>query len=91
MKLILGSASPRRRDLLSQIGVVPDEICAADIDETPLKSELPRPYVERMAREKARGAKNKVTLIADKRNNAVLVTGEELQQHGSIFFVANQM
>lgn len=52
MRLVLGSASPRRRDLLGQIGVVPDQIAPADIDETPLKGELPRVYVERMAREK---------------------------------------
>ncbi len=53
MRLILGSASPRRRDLLAQIGVVPDEVRAAEIDETPLKGELPRAYVDRMARAKA--------------------------------------
>ena len=52
MRLVLGSASPRRRDLLAQIGVVPDAIEPADIDETPLKGEIPRVYVERMAREK---------------------------------------
>ena len=52
MRLTLGSASPRRRDLLAQIGVVPDAISLADIDETPAAGELPRPYVERMAREK---------------------------------------
>ncbi|MCD1628116.1 Maf family protein [Seohaeicola saemankumensis] len=54
MKLILGSGSPRRRELLAQIGVVPDAISAPDIDETPLKAELPRPYCMRMALEKAR-------------------------------------
>jgi septum formation protein len=54
VKLILGSGSPRRRELLAQIGVVPDAIRAPDIDETPLKTELPRPYCERMAVEKAR-------------------------------------
>ncbi len=53
MRLILGSASPRRRDLLAQIGVVPDEVRAVEIDETPAKGELPRAYVERMARAKA--------------------------------------
>ncbi|MFK7943133.1 MAG: nucleoside triphosphate pyrophosphatase [Paracoccaceae bacterium] len=53
MRLVLGSASPRRRDLLAQIGVVPDLIAPADIDETPRPGELPRPYVERMAREKS--------------------------------------
>ena len=53
LKLILGSASPRRRELLGQLGLTPDEIRPADIDETPLKGELPRPYCARMAREKA--------------------------------------
>lgn len=51
--LILGSASPRRRALLAQVGVVPDRICPADIDETPKPTELPRAYAARMAREKA--------------------------------------
>ena len=49
---ILGSGSPRRKELLAQIGVLPDAISAPDIDETPLKAELPRPYCARMAREK---------------------------------------
>jgi len=53
MKLILGSGSPRRRELLAQIGVVADDIRPPDIDESPLKTELPRPYCARMAREKA--------------------------------------
>jgi len=53
MKFILGSGSPRRRELLAQIGVIPDDIRAPDIDETPHKAELPRPYCARMAREKA--------------------------------------
>lgn len=51
--LILASASPRRSALLKQIGIVPDEIIPADIDETPLKSELPALYAERMAQTKA--------------------------------------
>ncbi|WP_120500755.1 nucleoside triphosphate pyrophosphatase [Roseovarius sp. EL26] len=53
MRLILGSGSPRRRDLLAQIGVVADEIRPPEIDETPHKGELPRPYCIRMAAEKA--------------------------------------
>ncbi len=53
MRLILGSASPRRQELLAQIGVVPDAILPPDIDETPRKGELPRPYCARMAAEKA--------------------------------------
>ena len=53
MRLILGSGSPRRKELLAQIGVVADDVRPPDIDETPLKGELPRPYCQRMAREKA--------------------------------------
>ncbi|SPF78228.1 Maf family protein [Pseudoprimorskyibacter insulae] len=53
MKLILGSGSPRRRELLAQIGVEADDIRPPDIDETPHPAELPRPYCVRMAREKA--------------------------------------
>ena len=53
MRLILGSASPRRLELLAQIGVVPDEVRAAEIDETSGRDEAPRAYVARMAREKA--------------------------------------
>ena len=52
-RLILASASPRRRDLLAQIGIVADAIDAADIDETPLKGELPGPHAQRLARAKA--------------------------------------
>jgi len=51
--LVLASASPRRRDLLAQIGVTPDRIAPADIDETPGRDELPKPHAERLAREKA--------------------------------------
>lgn len=51
--LILASASPRRLALLAQIGIEPDRVMAADLDETPLKGELPRLYARRMAYEKA--------------------------------------
>lgn len=53
MRLILGSGSPRRKELLAVLGVEPDAILPPDINEDPRKGELPRPYVERMAREKA--------------------------------------
>ncbi len=53
MRLLLGSASPRRLDLLARIGVAPDDVRAAGIDESPLKGELPNAYVDRMARAKA--------------------------------------
>ncbi|MEM7525267.1 MAG: nucleoside triphosphate pyrophosphatase [Pseudomonadota bacterium] len=52
-RLILGSSSPRRRELLAQIGITPDDIRPPDIDETPRKGETPRPYCARMAFEKA--------------------------------------
>jgi len=52
-RLILASASPRRLDLLAQIGVTPDAVDPADIDETPLKGELPSPHAARLARAKA--------------------------------------
>jgi len=66
--LILGSGSPRRRDLLAQIGVVPDAVCPPDIDETPGKGELPRPYCVRMAQEKAQATEageDDIVLAAD--------------------------
>ena len=53
MRLVLASASPRRRELLTQIGITPDRIEPADIDETPRKGELPRDYAARMAHTKA--------------------------------------
>jgi len=68
MRLILGSASPRRLDLLAQMGVTPDDVRPADIDETPRKAELPRPYCARMAREKVlavSAAADEVVLCAD--------------------------
>jgi septum formation protein len=52
LRLILGSGSPRRKELLAQIGIVPDLILPPDIDEEPRKGELPRPYAARLAREK---------------------------------------
>ncbi len=53
MKLILGSGSPRRKELLAQLGLVPDAILPPEINEDPRKGELPRPYAARLAREKA--------------------------------------
>ena len=51
--LVLASASPRRLELLRQIGIVPDAVDPADIDETPLRNELPAAHALRLAREKA--------------------------------------
>lgn len=54
MRLVLASSSPRRRELLARIGVEPDRIASPDIDESPLKGEVPRAYALRLAEAKAR-------------------------------------
>ena len=53
MRLILASASPRRLDLLARIGVIPDAVAPAEIDESVPAGELPRDHAARLAREKA--------------------------------------
>ncbi|UWR03781.1 Maf family protein [Ruegeria conchae] len=68
MAFILGSGSPRRLDLLAQLGVQPDAIRAPDIDETPLKGELPAPYCSRITRQKVQAIQadsDDITLCAD--------------------------
>ncbi|NQU60408.1 MAG: septum formation protein Maf [Rhodospirillales bacterium] len=52
-RLILASASPRRLELLSGIGITPDEVAVADIDETPKPRELPADLAKRLAAAKA--------------------------------------
>lgn len=68
-RLILASASPRRSQLLAQIGYTPDEIAPADIDETPAHGEEPRPLAERLAVQKFEAIKDRfpgdVILTAD--------------------------
>ncbi|MDE2362030.1 MAG: Maf-like protein [Hyphomicrobiales bacterium] len=56
-KLVLASASPRRLELLQQIGIEPDAMLPADIDETPRKKEPPRALAQRLAVEKAEAAR----------------------------------
>ena len=53
-RFVLASASPRRLDLLERLGLVPDAVDPAEIDETPAKDELPAAYAARMGTEKAR-------------------------------------
>ena len=69
MRLILASASPRRLDLLARIGVVPDEVLPADIDECVPPGELPRVHALRLAEEKAQavaaGEPDALVLAAD--------------------------
>ena len=66
-RFVLASASPRRLELLARLGVTPDAVTPADIDETPRKGELPVPYAERMAAEKAAAAAQpgSIVLAAD--------------------------
>jgi len=54
--LVLASASPRRLDLLRQVGLEPDRVTPADIDESPLKGETPRQLALRLAAAKAEAA-----------------------------------
>ena len=54
--LVLASASPRRLELLARLGIKPDRVLATDIDETPLKGEVPRAHAVRLAAAKARAA-----------------------------------
>lgn len=68
LRLILGSGSPRRLELLGQIGLTPSDIRPPDIDETPARGEQPVAYVARMAREKAAAvpcAGDEVVMCAD--------------------------
>ena len=51
--LILASASPRRLDLLRQIGIAPEEIYKSNLDETPVPKETARQLVKRLANSKA--------------------------------------
>src|SRR5215831_5992523 len=55
-KLVLASGSPRRVSLLNQAGIDPDALRPADLDETPLRGELPRACANRLARAKAEAA-----------------------------------
>ncbi len=68
MAFILGSGSPRRLELLAQLGVTPDDVRPPDIDETPLKGEVPRAYCQRVTRDKVRAVAagaDDVVLCAD--------------------------
>ena len=58
-RLILASASPRRLALLAQIGVRPDAVMTADLDEAPRKGELPAPHAARLAFEKCESVRGR--------------------------------
>lgn len=68
MAFILGSGSPRRLDLLATLGIIPDSVAPPDIDETPRKGELPRPYCVRIAQQKVQAVQagaDDIVLCAD--------------------------
>ncbi|KZM49488.1 Maf family nucleotide pyrophosphatase [Labrenzia sp. OB1] len=71
-QLILASASPRRLALLQQIGLEPDQLLPADIDETPKKHETPRRLALRLARSKAETVRQKVDASDSLRDSVVL-------------------
>lgn len=77
-ELILASASPRRRELLAQVGIVPDRVEPADIDETPLKSETPAQLADRLARSKA-------AVVADRHPEAVVLAADTVVSLGRRF------
>jgi septum formation protein len=68
-RLILASASPRRLDLLRQIGIEPDAVEPADIDETPLRAELPAQHAPRLAQGKA-------ALVAARHPGAIVLAAD---------------
>ena len=71
-KLVLASASPRRLALLEQIGITPDALRPASIDETPKKGEMPRTLANRLAQAKALAARDFVRSESDLRNAYIL-------------------
>jgi septum formation protein len=71
-KLILASGSPRRLSLINQVGITPDHLLPADIDEIPLKGELPRACANRLARVKAETALAHVRRDEDLKGSYIL-------------------
>ncbi|WP_420411572.1 Maf-like protein [Roseibium sp.] len=71
-QLILASASPRRLALLQQVGLEPDHLLPADVDETPKKHETPRALALRLARAKAEAVRKTVDASEEMRDGVVL-------------------
>jgi septum formation protein len=64
-QLVLASGSPRRIELLQQVGIEPDRLLPADVDETPLKAEHPRSLAKRLSRAKAEKARDSLAREPD--------------------------
>src|SRR3546814_13034054 len=77
MRLILASASPRRLDLLAQIGVTPDAVDPAHIDESPRKGELPADHARRLSNDKA-------AAVAYRHPDALTVSGDPVGGAGRL-------
>jgi septum formation protein len=71
-KLVLASGSPRRLSLLNQAGIEPDSLQPTEIDEVPVKGELPRALANRLAKEKAQAALSSVKIDEDLRGSYIL-------------------
>src|SRR5487761_2501059 len=71
-KFVLASGSPRRLALVNQAGIEPDALKPADIDESPLKGEIPRAHANRLARAKAEVALANVKLDDELRGAYIL-------------------
>jgi len=74
-RLVLASASARRLELLQQIGVQPDAMLPADVDETPRKNELPRTLAQRLAIEKAQAAR-KIAVAREELEGAFVLAAD---------------
>ena len=79
LKLILGSSSPRRLELLNQINLYPNEIFSPEINENPKKKELPVFYVKRMAKEK-------MNVVQKKFPNDLILTADTVVHVGRRIF-----
>jgi septum formation protein len=75
LKLVLASGSPRRIELLNQVGIEPDHLLPVSIDESPKRNELPRNLAKRLAREKAEAA--------------ILLAGSDPELAGSLILAAD--
>ena len=69
-RVVLASSSPRRRELLTLIGIA-HTVVPADIDETPFAGEMPHPHAERLAREKA-------AVVAAREPHAVVIAADTI-------------
>src|SRR5205085_12415788 len=80
-RLVLASGSPRRLGLLNQAGIEPDSLQPTEIDEIPIKGELPRALANRLARAKAQAALASVR-ISEERRGSYIIAGDTVVAGG---------